>query len=106
LVSGGFDPDELSIRGVTPEVSSVGAEESPGQAAEQDENLAGIIALKSSLCELKEKALEGLFRMRLGERSGISLAHRQCAPSTLAKQLKTIELHLEPTLNSQIESRE
>jgi hypothetical protein len=90
----GFDSDQFSIRCVTPKVSTAGAEESPGEATEEDEELAWIVDVKSGTREFEEKSLERLLRMRLCRGFGISFSNYQAAPSALAKRLKTIELHL------------
>lgn len=98
--------DQFVIDGITPKVDTARAEERASEAAEREDETCRLAALESGAGKLEEKLLKGLFRMRRREGSGISSDGRQAAPSALANRLKTIGLHLEPTLESQIESSE
>jgi hypothetical protein len=80
-------------------------EEGASEGAEGSDELAGIAALKSGPGKLQEKLLERRIRLRRGAGTRISGVGCQWTPIALAKRLKTIELHIKRTLDSQIESR-
>jgi hypothetical protein len=105
LVAVGLGSDEFTVGGATPKVGAAGVEEGAGESAERQDELAGIVALKSGPGKLQEKLLESLVRLRQVAETRISGVGCQYAPIALAKRLKTIELHIKRTLDSQIESR-
>ena len=105
-VSIGLGSDELTICGATPKVGSAGLEEGASKGAKGPDQLAGIGALKSGPGKLQEKLLEGLVRLRRIAGTRFSGVGCQWRTNRLAKRLKTIELLIKPTLDSQIESRE
>jgi hypothetical protein len=76
-----------------------------GEGAESLDQMARIAALERRPRQLQKKFLESLVRLRRLARSRISGEACQSAPICLAKRLKTTELHIKPTLDSQIESR-
>lgn len=98
-----FDSDEFALRRATPIVGAAGTEESAREAAERQDQFAGIVAFESGAREFKKKLLERL-RMRRRRELGISLVARQLAPSALSKRLKISELCKKATPHSQIES--
>ena len=102
----GFRSDEFTVGGTAPKVGTAGVEERASEDAERQDELAGIAALKRGPGKLQEKLLERLIRVRRFAGTRISGVGCQCAPSGSAKRLKTIELHIKRTLDSQIESRE
>jgi hypothetical protein len=102
----GFGTHQLAVRGATPIVGAAGLEEGASEDTKDSNELAGIVALKSGAGKLEEKLLERLVRLRRRAGPRISRIGCQRAPNRLAKRLKTIELHLKATLDSQIESRE
>jgi hypothetical protein len=106
LVAVGFSSDELTVGGAAPKVGAADMEEGASDGAEGPDELAGIAALEGGPGKLQEKFLEGLVRLRRVVGPRISGVGCQCATNRLAKRLKTIELHKNGTLDSQIESRE
>ena len=100
-----FGSDQLPVGRSAPIVGTARVEESSSQNTKRPDELARIAALKGGPGKLQQELLERLVRLRRVARPRISGMSRQCAPDRIAKRLKTIELHLEPTLDSQIESR-
>ena len=98
--------DELTVGGATPKVGAAGTEESASEGAEGPDELAGIGALKSGPGKLQEKLLEGLVRLRRVAGTRVSGVGCQWRTNRLAKRLKTLGLHKNGTLDSQIESSE
>jgi hypothetical protein len=78
----------------------------PRLPAKRENELLPIAVLKSPAGKFQQQLLEGLLRVRRRDRQGVSGDGRQPHLPQLAKQLKTIGLHLKRTLDSQIESRE
>jgi len=102
----GFSSDHFAIAGTGPIVGAAGAKKSTAEHTKGLDQLAGIAALKGSPGKFQKKPLEGLLRLRRVIWIRISwIAYQECT-SNPAKRLKTIGLHLETTLDSQIESRE
>jgi hypothetical protein len=81
LVAVGFGSNQFAFAGEAQKIGATSAEESSGQPAEREDELARIITLKSRAGKLEEKPLERLLRMRLARGTGISLAGCQSAPS-------------------------
>jgi len=106
LVGVGLGSDELTVGGATPKVGAAGTEESASEGAEGPDELAGIGALKSGPGKLQEKLLEGLVRLRRVAGTRVSGVGCQWRTNRLAKRLKTLGLHKNGTLDSQIESSE
>jgi hypothetical protein len=102
----GLCSDEPTVRGATPKVGAAGLEEGASEGAKGPDELAGIGALKSGPGKLLEKLLEGLVRLRRVAGTRFSGVGCQWRTNRLAKRLKTIELLIKRTLDSQIESRE
>src|SRR6202521_3606264 len=106
LVGVGLCSDELTVGGATPKVRAAGMEEGASEGAERPDELAGIGALKSGPGKLQEKLLEGLVRLRRVAGTRVSGVGCQWRTNRLAKRLKTLGLHKNGTLDSQIESSE
>jgi hypothetical protein len=102
----GLSSNELAVGGTTPKVGAAGMEEGASECAEGPYELAGIAALKSGTGKLQEKLLERLVRLRRIAGTRFSGVGCQWRTNRLAKRLKTIELLIKRTLDSQIESRE
>ena len=81
-------------------------EEGASEGAEGSDELAGIGTLKSGPGKLQEKLLEGLVRLRRVAGTRVSGVGCQWRTNRLAKRLKTLGLHKNGTLDSQIESSE
>ena len=81
-------------------------EKGASESAEGSDELAGIGALKSGPGKLQEKLLEGLVRLRRVAGTRVSGVGCQWRTNRLAKRLKTLGLHKNGTLDSQIESSE
>jgi hypothetical protein len=106
LIGVGFCSDELTVGGATPKVGSAGTEEGASEGAEGPDEMGGLGALKSGPGKLQEKLLEGLVRLRRVAGTRVSGVGCQWRTNRLAKRLKTLELLIKRTLDSQIESRE
>ena len=106
LVGVGLSSDELTVGGATPKVGAAGMEKGASESAEGSDELAGIGALKSGPGKLQEKLLEGLVRLRRVAGTRVSGVGCQWRTNRLAKRLKTLGLHKNGTLESQIESSE
>jgi len=106
LVGGGLCSDELTVGGATPKVGAAGMEEGASEGAEGPDEVAGIGALKGGPGKLQEKLLEGLVRLRRVAGTRFSGVGCQWRTNRLAKRLKTLGLHKNGTLDSQIESSE
>jgi hypothetical protein len=106
LIGVSLGSDELTVGGATPEVGTTGTKEGASKGAEGADQLAGIGALKSGPGKLQEKLLEGLVRLRRVAGTRFSGVGCQWRTNRLAKRLKTLGLHKNGTLDSQIESRE
>jgi hypothetical protein len=106
LVGVGLCSDELTVGGATPKVGSAGVEEGTSEGAEGPYELAGIGALKSGPGKLQEKFLERLVRLRRVAGTRVSGMGCQWRTNRIAKRLKTLGLHKNGTLDSQIESSE
>jgi hypothetical protein len=81
-------------------------EERASKGAEGPDQMAGIGALKSGPGKLQEKLLERLVRLRRIAGTRVSGVGCQWRTNRLAKRLKTLGLHKNGTLDSQIESSE
>ena len=106
LISVGLCSDELTVGGATPKVGAASMEEGASMGAEGPDQLAGIGALKSGPGKLQEKLLERLVRLRRIAGTRFSGVGCQWRTNRLAKRLKTLGLHKNGTLDSQIESSE
>ena len=106
LVGVGLSSDELTVGGATPKISAARMKEGASEGAEGPDELAGIGALKSGPGKLQEKLLEGLVRLRRVAGTRVSGVGCQWRTNRLAKRLKTLGLHKNGTLDSQIESSE
>jgi len=106
LVGVGLGSDQLTVGGPTPKVGAAGMEEGASEGAEGPDEVAGIGALKGGAGKLQEKLLEGLVRLRRVARARFSSVGCQWRTNRLAKRLKTLGLHKNGTLDSQIESSE
>jgi len=106
LVGVGLCSDEFTVGGATPKVGAAGMEESASKGAEGLDELAGVGALKSGSGKLQEKLLERLVRLRRIAGTRFSGVGCQWRTNRLAKRLKTLGLHKNGTLDSQIESSE
>ncbi|MGO9368361.1 MAG: hypothetical protein ACLP0H_12085 [Terriglobales bacterium] len=102
----GLGSDKFTFGRKAPEVGAAGMEVGASQGAEGTDELPGIGVVKSGARKLQQKLLESLVRLRRVAGTRVSGVSCQCAPIVLAKRLKTLELHIKPTLDSQIESRE
>jgi hypothetical protein len=106
LIGVGLGSDELTVGGATPKVGAAGMEKGASESAEGSDELAGICALKSGPGKLQEKLLEGLVRLRRVAGTRVSGMGCQWRTNRSAKRLKTLGLHKNGTLDSQIESSE
>ena len=106
LVGVGLGSDELTVSGAAPKVGAGGMEEGASEGAEGPDEVAGIGALKGGTGKLQEKLLERLVRLRRVAGTRFSGVGCQWRTNRFAKRLKTLGLHKNGTLDSQIESSE
>ena len=106
LVGVGLGSDEFTVGGATPKVGAAGMEEGASEGAEGPDQVAGIGALKGGAGKLQEKLLERLVRLRRVAGARFSGVGCQWRTNRSAKRLKTLGLHKNGTLDSQIESSE
>ena len=106
LIGVGLGADEGAVGGKIPEISAAGMKVRTGEGAKEAKELGGIVDLERGVGKFQEKVLERLVRLRRVAGRRNSRGRCQWVTNVFAKQLKTIGLHIKPTLDSQIESRE